>query len=115
MPLPLMVLAFLVACNPLKEDAPPDDTAVGSPVDADGDGFVAAEDCDDDDPGISPGAVETCDGVDNDCDGEIDEPGADGSPTWYPDADGDGWGDEDEGKEWCDAPFGWISRGGGLQ
>ncbi|MFK7928048.1 MAG: MopE-related protein [Myxococcota bacterium] len=30
-------------------------------------------DCDDDDPSIFPGAVETCDQVDQDCDGEADE------------------------------------------
>ncbi len=39
--------------------------------DADGDGFVASEDCDDSNPAINPGAVDVCndDGVDDDCDG----------------------------------------------
>ena len=42
-------------------------------VDADQDGVDACEDCDDSDPGIFPGAAEICDGLDNDCDGVIDE------------------------------------------
>jgi hypothetical protein len=46
-------------------------------------------DCDDDDPDVHPGAVEVCDGVDNDCDGELDE-GL--GIWWYPDADQDGYG-----------------------
>jgi len=49
----------------------------GGDEDADGDGQSAAEgDCDEADPAVYAGAPERCNGEDDDCDGEIDEPGA---------------------------------------
>ncbi len=42
-------------------------------VDADGDGAFCETDCDDGNQDVFPGALETCDGVDNDCDAAIDE------------------------------------------
>jgi len=41
--------------------------------DQDGDGFAPPDDCNDADPDVYPNAPEFCDGVDNDCDGEVDE------------------------------------------
>lgn len=44
-----------------------------SPEDQDNDGYPSDIDCNDADAAIYPGASEVCDGVDNDCDGSIDE------------------------------------------
>ncbi len=51
-------------------------------------------------PGCEP-ETEVCDGVDNDCDGDIDE-GLD--QTWYADTDGDGFGDPEAPTQACAQP-----------
>ncbi len=58
-------------------------------IDQDGDGYLSTYDCDDLTPTTNPGADELCDGVDNDCNGLID----DNFPLVYADSDGDGYGD----------------------
>ena len=40
-------------------------------ADADGDGFLSGEDCDDTDADINLGMSEICDGSDNNCDGQL--------------------------------------------
>jgi predicted CxxxxCH...CXXCH cytochrome family protein len=42
-------------------------------IDLDSDESDACLDCDDDNSSVYPGATEVCDGLDNDCDGEVDE------------------------------------------
>jgi hypothetical protein len=69
-------------------------------ADTDGDGWAAMVDCDDRDVATHLGAAETCNGVDDDCDGLVDaeDDAADGA--WlHPDADGDGLG------SWSDVTF----------
>ena len=48
------------------------DPLIADDDDADGDTFLATEDCNDDDPLINPDALEVIDGEDNDCDGTAD-------------------------------------------
>ena len=103
----------------LEDDCDDNDPDVGEAetwyLDADGDGWtthdthVACEDpgglidasdqvdCDDERDDVHPDAPELCDGVDNDCDGEIDEERV----TLYLDQDGDGHGDELVEKSAC--------------
>ncbi len=68
-------------------------------VDEDHDGVAAEDDCDDDDANSFPGAVDVCDGVDNDCDGIADN----NPPIWYLDSDDDQFG-TGVGVQACDAP-----------
>ena len=66
-------------------------------------------DCDDALPGVNPGATETCDGVDEDCDSSTDE-GL--SSTYYLDSDGDGYGLTNSTTTACALPSGYSATDG---
>lgn len=94
-------------------------------LDGDGDGYGAPDgltqcgpggsyvqdtsDCDDEDAAVYPGAEERCDGIDQDCDGDIDE---DTGELFYRDSDGDGYGDSSNATVACEAPEGYLSTSG---
>ncbi len=102
----LVLVAAVVSLSSCDDPAKVSGSAAGiatasDTTDADGDGFPSAEDCDDLDAAHNPSAVEVCDGVDNDCDGEVDE---EVQSTWYLDADQDGFGDPLHSMLACAAP-----------
>ena len=96
-----VLLLALLACGGHSE-------ADESPVDDDGDGLPAAEDCDDAEASVHQGATERCDGLDNDCDGVVDEVAAD-APAWRADTDGDGFGNAAVTVWACTAPTGFVA------
>ena len=94
-------------------------------LDQDGDGYGTAEnaveacapplgyagesgDCDDTDPTVHPNATEACNGIDDNCNGEVDESLL---TAYYADADGDGYGDPATQTWACDPPAGTVSNG----
>ncbi len=82
-------------------------------ADLDGEGSDAhgGVDCNDADAAIHTGATEVCDSVDNDCDGTVDGATATDALTWFPDVDGDSYGDPNSGVVSCSAPSGYIATG----
>jgi hypothetical protein len=99
----LLLLAGCLSELPLSDTAPATEAdELTAETDADGDGYAASEDCDDGNSDVHPGQAESCDGLDNNCNGLADE----GSQ----DTDGDGTADCVDVEE-CD---GLDNNGDGL-
>lgn len=117
-------------CNAIDDDCDgtADDglTFLNYYTDADGDGFGSSAvapvssclpvagsvtnngDCNDADAAVNPDVAEICNGLDEDCDGSVD----DGVLlTFYADADGDSFGDPAVFTEACSAPAGFVVAG----
>ena len=85
------------------------DTACGD-WDADGytDASCGGDDCDDYDILVNPGASESCNSRDDDCDGDTDEDPVDGS-NYYQDFDADGHGGSAVRIDACSLPAGYSA------
>jgi hypothetical protein len=86
------------------------DTASVDIEDADGDGYSVDVDCDDLNADRNPGAVEVCDGLDNNCDELVDNDASD-ALWWYTDEDRDGYGDLATAELTCTEPAGAVNNG----
>lgn len=120
-------------CDTLVDDSDPSTSTQSKTTfygDGDGDGFGSAAstqaacqtpegfvsnsgDCNDSSNTINPEAQEICDGIDNDCDTLVDDqdPSVDDSsqPTWYLDADSDGFGALSPTQVSCGQPSGYSA------
>ncbi|MDP2306270.1 MAG: MopE-related protein [Pseudomonadota bacterium] len=104
-----LAAALLVGCRATEPPKDADVLDTAGHLDPDGDGYTVEEgDCDDGDANVSPGSTELCNGIDDNCDGVVDE-GVEG--TFYADEDRDGFGDPTNASVSCTAPSGYVTSG----
>lgn len=122
--------------NQQEGDCDDNNSSIKGPVewvlDADGDGYYtdipvlacensppagyvrkenkAGGDCNDNNAAIKPGAIEICDGIDNDCNGIVDDVLTINQKTFYRDADNDGFGTSTTTVKACTAPPGYVEN-----
>ncbi len=96
---------------PLEEVDQDADGAVACGPWTGADSYVVGGDCDDLDGTRRPGAVETCDHNDDDCNGLVDD-GAVDAMLWLVDADADGFGGGSDLLWSCDPVPGRVGEGG---
>ena len=107
--LSIYLVIGLLACNKsTKQIVVDENEIVEEDFDADNDGYLGDEDCDETSSLIHLGAPEVCDGLDNDCDGEIDEGVL---STYYFDEDHDNFGNPEIIEMGCWAPENYVSIG----
>ena len=105
----LLFLSTLLAC--LGPDSGGAEALTA--IDDDGDGYTVPDDCDDTDDAVYPHAHEICNGTDDDCDTLVDSDDdslvASSANRFYPDEDGDGFGDANANPvRACERPVGLI-------
>ena len=102
----MLTLILLWACDSPEKPNPSSVETVA--YDRDGDGYFDSEDCDDSNSSINPDELELCDGLDNNCDGQVNEGIIQKD---YSDNDADGFGDPNTEIEACSPPTGHVSMG----
>ena len=105
----MLFVFFTFGCTETSKEIDFDEVTVEQEnIDADSDGYLSFEDCDDSDRSVNPGAMEICDGRDNDCNGQVDEGVLN---TYFLDADQDGHGTPEISTEGCETVDGYVANG----